>query len=217
MPPGEKAKIMRRRDIHTGDLLAWRYWRNGSIYPGIALGPTPMDHLGSKFVKANPGASCYLLLTPWKESLKTMIDTAVDNGCTEPGPDFWGVGSDVRDFVVATQALMEDVGEVVKDVEPDGWGWSRVTATRILGTYQEVLAEDIRRKQQNAAQAKLRGKERESNAERLRTVQKRLNTRELAGEKVELQTFRPIGSDLTVVVPISFLESLLDGVERIAD
>ena len=204
---------MRRQDIRTGDMLAWSPYRDGRCFPGVALGPVPLYLKSGKYEVSKMGGAQYLLLVPQQDGqIQKIIESVADRGATEPGADFWGVGTYIRDFVYEAWEARAD-GIPTRGL-PDGWRWNLIASPSIKGDYATCRAADVRRNSAFEAREAEKERGRQNNEERMSRTRARLALAELDPAQVSFVGWKPSAPEPDVRLPLRYLEMLLDDRER---
>lgn len=217
---------MRRNEIKTGELVAWARGRDDDSRPGFTVGPIPVtaryngDYLRTRGDRGNN----YLVLIPTSGARATasdhhekLINAAVEDGRTEPGADFWGLGTALLDYVKLAATTLEETGQINSDGIPDGWSWEIVTASLLRGPYPPHRIEENKRRAEAQRVQYERDQVRQANGDRLARIKKRLVGRDLPSgfsDRVDFVGFKPAEKNPLVAVPLSLLELLLDDGER---
>lgn len=213
---------MRRVDMHTGDLVAWRDFKDGYADPGVIIIPKPVDtQYGGRYKLATRGGTQYLLLSIKEHeegrAVRRILDGRVEVENATMGSDFWGVGTTVLEHADILRERLED-GEVVStEMCPKNWTLSRVTASLIRGPYVEHHRIDAAKRRQLAERNAEENARRETNKARLEKIMERLLARELPSgftDRVRFRAWNPADPEPLVDVPLPLLELLLDDGER---
>lgn len=215
---------MKRADMHTGDLVAWRDFKNGYADPGVIIIPQPVDtQYGGRYKLSRNGGAQYLLLSIKEHengrAVRRILDGRVEADGTS-GADFWGLGNVVLEHAERVREQLE-AGEVVtSDDCPENWTLSRVTGSLIRGSYVEHHRADVEKRRGLQQRADEDERARIANRTRLDKIKERLVVAELPSgmtDRVEFRGWKPTEVNPLVDVPLSLLEMLLDDGDRFSN